>query len=136
MVMKIFVNLPTKDLKKSIAFYTGLGFTINPQFSDETAACVVMSEEIYVMLLTEPKFAGFVNRQITDTSKAVEAINAVTVDSREEVDKMKEKALASGGKMHRDPLDYGWMYTQSIEDPDGHIWEFFWMDPSKTGKQS
>lgn len=135
MATKIFVNLPVKDLKKSIEFYKKIGFSINPQFTDETGACVVISEDIYAMILTEPKFKQFTKKGIADATKNAEAINAISVESREKVDEMAKKAVEAGGKIHRDPQDYGWMYGQSIEDVDRHIWEMFWMDESKKPKQ-
>ena len=133
---KIFVNLPVTDLEKSKEFYTKVGFSINPQFTDETAACVVISEEIYAMLLTHKKYNYFVKKEIADSNKTSEVINALSTNSREKVDEMMEKVFAAGGKEIRDPEDYGWMYGRAYEDPDGHIWEIFWMDPAhiKEGK--
>lgn len=110
MATKIFVNLPVKDLKRSIEFYKKLGFSINPQFSDKTGACVVISDNILVMLLTEPKFKWFIKKEIADTTKTTEAINAVSVESRKKVDEITQKAVAAGATIHRDLQDYGWMY--------------------------
>lgn len=130
MSTSIFVNLPVSDLKKSIAFYESLGWKVNPQFSDETAACIVISPEIYVMVLTHPKFKEFIKGGISDATKATEVINALSVDSKEEVNAQLKKGLANGGTELRDPMDYGFMFNRALVDPDGHIWEFFWMDPS------
>lgn len=128
MAKKIFVNLPVKDLEKSKAFFTALGFTFNPQFTDNTAACLVISEEIYSMLLTEEKFKSFTKTEITDATKSKEAIIAVSLDNREQVEEIYTKAIAAGGRESRPAEDYGWMYLRSIEDLDGHSWEFFFMD--------
>ena len=128
---RIFVNLPTKDLNKSTEFFKKLGFSINEQFTNATAACVVISENIYAMLLTEQKFRDFARKEITDSSKATEVLLAVSRESREQVDAIVEKALAAGGKKAGQQQDYGWMYSRGFEDPDGHIWEAFWSDPSK-----
>lgn len=134
MPTKIFVNLPVKDLSKSIEFYKKLGFSINPQFTDETAACVVISDDIYAMILTQDKFKQFTKKEIADSTKTTEVLVALTAASRAKVDEFVKKAVEGGGKIHRDPEDYGWMYGHSIEDPDGHIWEIFWMDESKVQK--
>lgn len=130
MARKIFVNLPVRDLPKSIEFYRAIGFTLNPQFTDETAACMVLSEEIYVMLLTHPKFAGFTSNTIADATQTTEVINALSCDDRPAVDATAEKAVAAGGRQHRDPMDHGFMYLRSFQDLDGHVWEIFWMDPA------
>lgn len=134
MPTKIFVNLPVKDLSKSIEFYKKLGFSINPQFTDETAACVVISDDIYAMILTQDKFKQFTKKEIADSTKTTEVLVALTAASRAKVDEFVKKAVEGGGKIHRDPEDHGWMYGHSIEDPDGHIWEIFWMDESKVQK--
>lgn len=128
MSKKIFVNLPVRDLNKSIEFYKALGFSINPQFTDETAACVVISEEIYVMILTFDKFKQFTNKEIADGHNTTEVLNALSFDTKEEVDDMAQKAIDAGGKEVRSE-DLGFMYTKAIEDLDGHIWEIFYMDP-------
>src|SRR3989344_7610944 len=117
---KIFVNLPVADLEKSKKFYTALGFTINPRFTDQNAACVVVSGEIYVMLLTHESFRRFTKKEIIDSVNKIEVINALTLESREEVDEMAKKSLDAGGKMSRNPENNGWMYTKAVEDPDGH----------------
>ena len=128
MSSKIFVNLPVRDLEKSKLFYQALGFSINPQFTDENAACVVISEDIYAMILTHDFLKRFTKKEIVDATKATEAIMALSTDSREDVDEFAKKAVAAGGKISRDPEDHGWMYSQAIEDLDGHIWERVWMD--------
>jgi predicted lactoylglutathione lyase len=124
----IFVNLPVKDLDRSKAFYTELGYTINEQFTDENAASVVISDTIYAMLLTEPFFKTFTTKEIADASTSTEAIIALSAGSRREVDELADKALAAGGSPSRDPQDEGFMYARSFEDPDGHLWEVIWMD--------
>ena len=129
MATKIFVNLPVKDLKRSMKFFTALGYTFNPQFTDETAACMVISDDIYAMLLTHAKFKDFTPRQICDTSKSVEVLNALSCESRQHVEELVRKAVAAGGTTYAEPKDYGFMYQHGFEDPDGHIWEVFWMDP-------
>ena len=131
---KIFVNLPVADLEKSKKFYTALGFTINPRFTDQNAACVVVSGEIYVMLLTHESFRRFTKKEIIDSVNKIEVINALTLESREEVDEMAKKSLDAGGKMSRNTENNGWMYTKAVEDPDGHIWELFWMDETRVEK--
>jgi predicted lactoylglutathione lyase len=124
---KIFINLPVKDVQASRAFYTALGYTINEQFSNEHAACVVISEEIYVMILTHEFFRQFTTKEIAD-SKTVEVLNCLSSDSRAAVDELTRKANEAGGRTHRDPQDLGFMYSQSFEDLDGHIWEVCYMD--------
>src|SRR5688572_7695161 len=129
MAAKICVNLPVKDLKRSMAFFEALGFRNNPQFTDETAACMVVSEEIYVMILTEPKFKDFTPKAIADATKTTEVLTALSRESRADVDDVVRKALANGGSKYREPQDYGFMYLNGFQDPDGHLWEVFWMDP-------
>ncbi len=131
MSKKIFINLPIADLQKSMAFYTAIGFTNNPQFSDETGACMVLSEEIYVMLLTHPKFEQFTKKKIANTKKTVAVINSLSVDSAAEVNDFMTNALAAGGKEPSEAKDYGFMQQRSLEDLDGHLWEVFYMDVSK-----
>lgn len=131
MATKIFVNLPVKDLNKSMDFFKKLGYSFNPQFTDEKAACLVISEDIFAMLLTEPFFKGFIPKHdINNSESAKEVLLALSVDSRQKVDEMAETAIAAGGKQFRDPEDHGFMYSKSFEDPDGHVWELIWMDPS------
>ncbi len=130
MATKIFVNLPVKDLKKSMEFFTKLGYTFNPQFTDETAACMVIAEDIYAMLLTEAKFKGFTPNPICDARKSTEMLVALSCDSRQHVDEMVRKALGAGGNTYNKPQDYGFMYGHGFQDLDGHIWELFFMEPS------
>jgi uncharacterized protein len=131
MATKIFVNLPITDLKKSIAFYSALGFTQNPQFSDDTSACMVISEENYVMLLSHDKFKGFSDNPIPDAHKQTGLMVALQCDNRAEVDAKMSAALAAGGKEPRPAADMGFMYQRTVADPDGHRWEPFHMDLSK-----
>ncbi|MFF6774500.1 VOC family protein [Streptomyces sp. NPDC012637] len=128
----IFVNLPVKDLDTSKAFYERLGYSINPQFTDETAACVVISDTIFAMLLTEEKFRSFTapGKEISDATKNTEVLITLSAESREKVDELAEKALAAGGGPAKEPMDMGFMYGRSFADPDGHHWEVFWMDPA------
>lgn len=128
MATKIFVNLPVKDLNKSKEFFTQIGFTINPQFTDETAACVVITEDIYAMILTHAKFKEFTPKQIADSTKTSEVLTALSFDSKEKVNEIADAAIQAGGSEARPASDYGFMYSRSFNDPDGHIWEPFWMD--------
>jgi len=130
MARKIFVNLPVKRLDRSIAFFKALGFAFNPQFTDETAACMVVSEDIFAMLLTEEKFAGFTPKPIADATKTTEVLTALSMDSRGEVDRMVDAALAAGATPAGEAMDMGFMFLRSFNDLDGHIWEIFWMDPA------
>ena len=129
MATKIFVNLPVKDLSKSIAFFTHLGFSFNPQFTDEKATCMIINDDAYVMLLVESFFKTFTKKEITDAQKSAEAILALSADSREKVDEMANKALEAGGAASLAPQDHGFMYQRSFQDPDGHLWEVLWMNP-------
>jgi uncharacterized protein len=124
----IFVNLPVADLAAAKAFYEAIGAVNNPAFTDETAACMVFSESIHVMLLTHDKFAQFTPKRIADARETSEVLVCVSEESREAVDAITEKALAAGGREPRGKQDYGFMYGRSFEDPDGHIWESMWMD--------
>ncbi|MCG3111182.1 MAG: VOC family protein [Candidatus Manganitrophus sp. SB1] len=130
MATKIFVNLPVKDLKKSIDFFTKLGFTFNPQFTDETATCMIVSEENFVMLLTEEKFKSFTPKPVCDATKSTEVLLALSLESRAKVDEIVRKAVAAGGTTYKEPQDHGFMYAHGFQDPDGHIWEPFFMEPS------
>jgi predicted lactoylglutathione lyase len=136
MSTKIFVNLPVKQLDNAMAFYSAIGFTNNPQFTDETAACMIVSEDIYVMLLTHPKFKQFTPKEISDATKTSEVLNCLSCESRADVDGMVWKAVAAGGSTFSDPQDHGFMYHHSFQDPDGHIWEVMWMDPAALQKQN
>ena len=134
MITKLFVNLPVKDLNKTVEFFTKLGFTFNPQFTDENATCMIVGKDIFVMLLVE-KFKTFTKKEISDVSKNTEVIVALSTQSREEVDQMMEKVVGAGGKESRDPQDHGWMYGRSFEDIDGHLWEIFYMDETAIKKE-
>ena len=128
MPTQIFVNLPVQDLKSSMRFYEALGYQHNPQFTDETAACIVISDTIYVMLLTHAKFQDFTPKPIADATKVSEVLLCLSCESREAVDGMVSKALAAGGSKSQEPKDYGFMYQHSFQDPDGHMWEVIWMN--------
>ena len=130
MATKIFVNLPVKNLDRSVEFFTKLGFSFNAQFTDETATCMVVSEDIFVMLLTEAKFKEFTPNPICDATKSTEVLVCLSSESREEVDKMIRKAVAAGGTTYSEPQDHGFMYGHSFQDLDGHIWETVFMEPS------
>ena len=134
MITKFFVNLPVKDLNKTVEFFTKLGFTFNPQFTDENATCMIVGNDIFVMLLVEKFFKTFTKKEISDVSKNTEVIVALSTQSREEVDQMMEKVVGAGGKESRDPQDHGWMYGRSFDDIDGHLWEIFYMDESAMKK--
>ena len=126
----IFINLPVTDLDRSIAFYEAVGATKNPQFSDDTAACMVLSDTIYVMLLTHAKWATFGDVPIHDAHKGAQVLLCLTRPDKPAVDRVVEQAEAAGGKADVNPVqDYGFMYGRSFRDPDGHIWENVWMDP-------
>ena len=127
---EIFVNLPVKDLDRSMDFFGALGFDFNPQFTNEQAACMVIAENIYAMLLTEPMFKGFTPKDIAGATKTTEVMTALSSESREAVDTFLEKAIEAGATEVRDPQDHGFMYGRAFNDPDGHIWEVFWMDPA------
>lgn len=127
MPTSIFVNLPVSDLKNSMQFYESLGYQHNPQFTDDTAACIVISETICVMLRTHDKFRPFTPKQIADTTKVTEVLLCLSCDNREAVDSLVAKALASGGSRSQEPKDHGFMYLHSFQDPDGHMWEVFCM---------
>jgi predicted lactoylglutathione lyase len=124
----IFVNLPVADLPAAKAFYEAIGATNNVMFTDDTAACMVLSDVIHVMLLTHDKFAQFTPKRIADAHATSEVLLCISADSREAVDEIADKALAAGGREPRERQDYGFMYGRSFEDPDGHIWEPMWMD--------
>jgi predicted lactoylglutathione lyase len=126
----IFVNLPVKDLGRSVDFFTRLGYTFNPMFTDETATCMIISDTIYVMLLTEAKFRSFTPKEICDTSRYTEVLVALSAESREAIDETVRKAVAAGGSTYNEPQDHGFMYQHGFQDPDGHIWELVYMEPS------
>jgi len=127
---KLFVNLPVRNLKKSQEFFGALGFSFNPQFTDENAACMILSDDAFVMLLQEPYFKTFTKRPIVDARQQTEGIYALSVNSRAEVDELLKKALANGGTPAMPSKDHGFMYSTSFYDLDGHHWEVLWMDPN------
>lgn len=131
MVKQIFVNLPVKDLDKTIEFFTKLGFKFNPQFTDENATCMIIGENMFAMLLVEKFFKTFISKEIADARKSTEVLLALSVGSRNEVNDMVNKAIKAGGKEPRHAQDHGWMYSRAFEDIDGHIWEVFHMDEGK-----
>jgi hypothetical protein len=130
MSTSIFVNLPSSDLERSKAFYTSLGFTINPAFTDENAACVVLSDTIYFMVLTREYLSTFTDKQIIDPKTHAQMAVSLTCESREAVDQMMTKALAAGGSEPREAQDYGFMYSRDLEDPDGNILGYLYMEPA------
>ena len=137
MARQIFVNLAVKEMERSKAFFSALGFSFNPQFTNEQGACMVISENHnYVMLLVEPFFQGFTKKPVADARKATEVLIALSCDSREEVDGFVRKALAAGGTAPNAPQDHGFMYSHGFEDLDGHVWEVFWMDPKAAPPQA
>lgn len=128
MTTKIFVNLPVKNLNRSVAFFTELGFTFDPQFTDENATCMVVSEDIFVMLLVEKFFKTFIPKEVGDTGKSAEVILTLSANSREKVDELVGRALQIGGAPSIETQDDGWMYVRGFQDPDGHLWEIMYMD--------
>ena len=126
---QIFVNLPVKDLKRSIAFFEGLGFAFDPKFTNEDAACMMVGENIFAMLLVERFFQTFTKKRICDTKQDVEVLVCLACESRAKVDELVRNAAASGGSIPRDSNDHGFMYEHAFEDPDGHVWELIYMEP-------
>lgn len=126
----LFVNLAVSDLPRSKRFFEGLGFRFDPRFTDDSAACMVIGPQCCAMLLTEPRFRDFTRKRICDTRSATEGLFAFSAESREEVDRIAEKALATGATPAMEPADHGFMYVRSFYDPDGHHWEVMWMDPA------
>lgn len=131
----LFVNLCVRDLERTKAFFAALGFEFNPQFSDEKAACMIVSDQAFVMLLKEEFFKTFTKNAICDTRQSTEGLFALSCQSREEVDELVEKAIAAGGRHAMDPTDHGFMYGWSFYDLDGHHWELVWMDPNAVPPQ-
>jgi len=131
MPTRIFINLPVADLAKSKAFYTALGHTLNPKFSDDKAACVVVSDTIFVMLLNRAYFQTFTAKSVANAGKELQTLLAMSVPGRTEVDATMDKALAAGGSEAGEARDYGFMYQRSFEDPDGHTWEIFFMNEAE-----
>jgi len=130
MATQVFINFPVKDLNRSIEFFTKLGYTFNPQFTDEKATCMIVSDTIFVMLLVEPFFQSFTKKDICDTSKAVEVSICLSADSKDAVNEIVDKAVAAGATIPDPANDHGWMYQHSFDDLDGHHWEYAWMDPA------
>ena len=126
---KVFINLAVEDLQRSIDFFTALGFAFDPQFTDEQATCMIVSEAAFVMLLVKGRFQEFIKKQIVDSTAETEVILALSAESRAEVDELVDKALAAGGSPANDKMDMGFMYGWSFQDPDGHLWEVMHMDP-------
>lgn len=132
---KIFINLPVRDLQRSIAFFTELGFRFNPEFTDEQATCMIVSEEAFVMLLVQERFKDFTSKSIADARTTTEAIFALSAESREEVDQIVDAVLAAGGTRAKDPVDHGFMYYASFYDLDGHHWEVVHMSVATPPKE-
>jgi uncharacterized protein len=130
MASQIFLNLPVKNLDASVAFFTKMGYTFNAQFTNADATCMIVNEHIFVMLLVKPFFKTFVTKKIADAHKTVQMLVGLSFDSKDDVNKMVDAAIAAGAVEARDPLDHGFMYTRAFNDLDGHIWEMFWMDTS------
>lgn len=126
---KIFVNLPVHHLQKSITLFKQLGFQFNPQFTDETATCMIVSDDIYIMLLTHEKFKTFTPNPICDAKKSTEVLVCLSMESRAAVDAIVSKALKAGGNTYSEPQDHGFMYAHGFQDLDGHIWEVMYMEP-------
>jgi predicted lactoylglutathione lyase len=135
MATKVFINLPVKDLEKSKTFFQGLGYSFNPQFSDEKAACMIISDSIFVQLLKEDYFKTFTKKQVSDAQKSTEVLIALDAASREEVQQIVAKAKELGGTIYAEPADHGWMYQHSFADLDGHQWEFGYMDMAQFSNQ-
>jgi len=132
MATQIYVNLPVKDLDRSVKFFTQLGFSFNPQFTDENATCMIVDENIFVMLLVEPYFKTFIDKEISDATRSTEVIVCLSAESRAKADDLVAKASAAGGKATASK-DYGFMYQTGFQDPDGHLWELAYMDPNAAG---
>jgi predicted lactoylglutathione lyase len=130
MASQIFLNLPVKNLDNSVAFFTKLGYTFNPQFTDANATCMIVNEHIYVMLLVKPFFKSFITKKIADATKTAQMIVGLSFESKDEVNDMVNKAIEAGATESRDPIDHVFMYNRAFNDLDGHIWEMFWMDAS------
>ncbi|MEU1597530.1 VOC family protein [Streptomyces sp. NPDC005708] len=126
----IFVNLPVADVDASKKFFTELGYTINPQFTTDDCACVVISDTIIAMLLGRQRYADFTEKEIADATKTSEVLLCLSAESREKVDELVDRALGAGGTGSREAIDHGYMYGRAFDDPDGHTWEVMWMDPA------
>lgn len=129
----VFVNLPVKDVQRSMAFFSALGFSFEPKYTGETSACMIIDDNIFVQLLAESYFQTFTKKPVADATRSTEVLLALSCESRQQVDDTVAKAVAAGGAVARDPQDHGFMYVQAIEDPDGHIWELAYMDPGAMG---
>lgn len=127
---RIFVNLPVRDLARSVEFFTKLGYAFDSRFTDENATCMILGENLFAMLLVHPFFETFVDKPIADAAKGTEVLLGLSLESREAVDQLAERAFAAGARRYREPQDLGFMYQWGFEDLDGHIWEIFWMDPA------
>lgn len=136
MSRKIFVNLPIKNMERSQAFFKALGFSFNPQFTNDQGACMVVSDDIFVMLLVEPFFQTFTKKPIADATKTTEVLMCLSCDSRAEVDSLVRKALAAGATAPNPPQDHGFMYSHGFTDLDGHVWELMYMDPNAVPPQA
>lgn len=136
MARQIYINLPVKNIERTRAFYSALGFSFNPQFSNDQAICMIVSDDIYVMLLVESFFQTFINRPIADATRTTQVLLALSCNSRAEVDDMVAKALAAGGSAPMPVQDLGFMYSHDFEDPDGHVWEPMYMDPNAVPPQA
>ncbi len=128
----IFVNLPVKDLPQSMRFFEALGYCFNPQFTNDVAACMIISDTIFAMLVTESLFQTFTPHPISDAQTSTEVLVCLSCESRAEVDATVAKAVAAGATLPREPQDHGFMYVHGFQDLDGHIWEYMWMDPATT----
>jgi len=135
MTTQIFVNLPVKDLSRTVEFFKKLGFAFDAQFTDENATCMIINDNIFVMLLVEKFFKSFTKKEICDTTKHTEVIIALSTDSREKVDEMMQSVFQAGGKESREPQDHGWMYGRSFQDINGHLWEIIYMDEKALKKR-
>lgn len=129
MTTQVFINLCVADLPKSMEFFKALGFNFNPKFTNEDAACLQISDTIYSMLITPTRFKDFTKKEVVDAKKSTEVLTALSFESKDKVNEIADKALAAGATPARDPEDHGFMFARAIQDLDGHIWEFFWMDP-------
>jgi predicted lactoylglutathione lyase len=133
---KIFVNLPISNMERSQAFFRSLGFSFNPQFTNDQGACMIVADDIFVMLLVEPFFQGFTKKPVADAKKSTEVLVCLSCTSREEVDDLVRKAVAGGGSTPVPPQDHGFMYGHGFEDLDGHQWELMYMDPNAVPPQA
>jgi uncharacterized protein len=134
MATQIFVNLPVKDLKRSVNFFTALGYRFNPQFTNENATCMIVGENIFVMLLVESFFKTFTKKAICDATKSTEVLVCLSCDSRAEVDGLVKKAVAAGSTTPAAAQDHGFMYQHGYQDLDGHLWELVYMEPAEKGR--